>query len=147
VCAGYLHNDEATAGAIRDGWLHTGDLGYLDEEGYLYVADRRDDLIVTGGENVYPAEVEGALLAHEDVEDCAVIGLPDDRWGAQVVAVVVPADGADAEALGKAVEKHLRSHLAGYKVPRRIEVWREALPRTASGKLQRHLVRERLLGE
>ncbi|MCB9491442.1 MAG: o-succinylbenzoate--CoA ligase [Dehalococcoidia bacterium] len=138
VCAGYLHRPDATAQAIRDGWLHTGDLGYVDGEGYLYIADRRDDLIVSGGENVYPAEVESALLALAGVEECAVVGVPDDRWGHVVVAVIV--GSADPEA----VPAQLRDALAGYKVPRRVERWTEPLPRTASGKLQRHLVRERL---
>jgi O-succinylbenzoic acid--CoA ligase len=142
VCAGYLGRPEATAEAIRDGWLHTGDLGYLDDEGYLYVADRRDDLIVSGGENVYPAEVESALLAFPGIEECAVVGVPDERWGALVVAVLVPAAGAPDLA---DVEAHLRARLAGYKVPRRIEVAAEPLPRTASGKVQRHLVRSRLI--
>ncbi len=141
VCAGYLHRPEATAEAIRDGWLHTGDLGYLDAEGYLYIADRRDDLIVTGGENVYPAEVESALLALPGVQECAVVGLPDERWGHVVVAVIV--GDMDTEA----VPALLRDALAGYKLPRRVEVWSEPLPRTASGKLQRHLVRERLVSE
>jgi O-succinylbenzoic acid--CoA ligase len=139
VCAGYLHRADATAEAIRDGWLHTGDLGYLDGEGYLYVADRRDDLIVTGGENVYPAEVESALLGLEGVRDCAVVGVPDERWGALVTAVVT--GDADPDALAEP----LRRVLAGYKVPRRFERWDEELPRTASGKLQRHLVRARLI--
>jgi len=141
VCAGYLHRPEATAEAIRDGWLHTGDLGYVDAEGYLYIADRRDDLIVTGGENVYPAEVESALLALPGVRECAVVGVPDDRWGHVVVAVIV--GDADVEA----VPGQLREALAGYKLPRRVERWSEPLPRTASGKLQRHLVRELLVSE
>jgi o-succinylbenzoate---CoA ligase len=139
VCAGYLYREDATAEAIRDGWLHTGDLGYLDDEGYLYVADRRDDLIVSGGENVYPAEVESAILAVAGVRDCAVVGLPDDRWGNIVTAVLV------GDATAKEVTTHLRAALAGYKVPRRFERWDEELPRTASGKLQRHLVRARLM--
>ncbi len=140
VCSGYLGPPDATAEAIRDGWLHTGDLGYVDAEGYLYVADRRDDLIVSGGENVYPAEVESVILAVPGVAECAVVGLPDERWGHLVAAVVV--GDVDLEAL----EGALRGSLAGYKVPRRFEVWAEPLPRTASGKLQRHLVRQRLLG-
>ncbi|MSQ30443.1 MAG: o-succinylbenzoate--CoA ligase [Dehalococcoidia bacterium] len=145
VCAGYLHRSDETARAIRGGWLHTGDLGYLDAEGYLYIADRRDDLIISGGENVYPAEVESALLAFPGIEECAVVGLPDERWGALVVAVIVPS-GAGASGIEvAAVEAHLRARLAGYKVPRRVEVTAEPLPRTASGKVQRHLVRERLL--
>ena len=142
VCAGYLGRPEATAEAIRDGWLHTGDLGYLDDEGYLYVADRRDDLIVSGGENVYPAEVESVLLGFAGIEECAVVGVPDERWGALVVAVLVPGAGAALDVA--AVDAHLRARLAGYKVPRRIEVAADPLPRTASGKVQRHLVRSRL---
>jgi len=145
VCAGYLNRPDASAEAIRDGWLHTGDLGYLDEEGYLYIADRRDDLIVTGGENVYPAEVESALLAHPGVGECVVVGVPDARWGAQVAAVVLPATGAEVDAA--TLEAHARTQLAGYKVPRRFVFVDEPLPRTASGKLQRHLVRERLIEE
>ena len=141
VCAGYLGRPDATAEAIQDGWLHTGDLGYLDEEGYLYVADRRDDLIVSGGENVYPAEVESALLAFAGVEECAVVGVPNERWGALVVAVVLGTPDLEAAA----IEAHLRATLAGYKVPRRVEIATEALPRTASGKVQRHLVRARLV--
>lgn len=138
VCAGYLHRPDATAAAIRDGWLHTGDLGYVDGEGYLYIADRRDDLIVSGGENVYPAEVESALLGHPGVAECGVVGVPDDRWGHRVIAVIVPSEaGVGAVELSD----YLRERLAGYKVPRTFVFRDEPLPRTASGKLQRHLVR------
>ena len=143
VFAGYLNRPEATAEALHDGWLHTGDLGSLDAEGYLTVADRRDDLIISGGENVYPAEVESALLAFPGVEECAVVGVPDEQWGALVVAVVVPAAGVVIDEL--ALGAHLRAGLASYKVPRRVEVAREPLPRTSSGKVQRHLVRARVL--
>ncbi|TAJ21240.1 MAG: o-succinylbenzoate--CoA ligase [Dehalococcoidia bacterium] len=145
VCAGYLHRPDATAAAIVDGWLHTGDLGWCDDEGYLYVADRRDDLIVSGGENVYPAEVESALLEHPAIEESAVVGLPDDRWGARVVAVVVLKSGID-EPAAAVIAAHLRERLAGYKLPREILIETAPLPRTASGKLQRHLVRDRLRG-
>jgi O-succinylbenzoic acid--CoA ligase len=144
VTPGYLHRPGSTAEAIRDGWLHTGDLGTVDDEGYLTVVDRRDDLIVTGGENVYPAEVESVLLEHPAVGECAVVGVPDGRWGQRVTAVVVPAAGAAPDA--PALEAFLRERLAGYKVPRAIALWREPLPRTASGKVQRHVVRD-LLGE
>jgi len=114
----------------------------VDGEGYLYIADRRDDLIVSGGENVYPAEVESALLEHPGVAECAVVGVPDERWGHRVVAVILPSDtGATAEAL----TAHLRDRLAGYKVPRAFEFSVEPLPRTASGKIQRHLVRAALI--
>jgi O-succinylbenzoic acid--CoA ligase len=142
VTPGYLGRPDATAEALRDRWLRTGDLGYVDSEGYLTVADRRDDLIVSGGENVYPAEVESALLACAGVAECAVVGLEDARWGQVVAALVVPAEGASVELEPLVAE--LRTRLAGYKVPRRIEISSEALPRTASGKLLRRVVRERL---
>lgn len=142
ITPGYLDRPEATAEALRDGWLHTGDLGYLDEEGYLYIADRRDDLIVTGGENVYPAEVEAALTTHPAVLEAAVVGLEDPRWGHTVAAVIVPREGQSPSE--DALSDHLRETLAGYKLPRRFEFLTDPLPRTASGKLQRHLVRARL---
>lgn len=142
VMPGYRGRPEATAAALRDGWLHTGDVGYLDDEGYLTVVDRRDDLIVSGGENVYPAEVEGVLAEHPAVLECAVVGEPDDRWGRRVAAVVVPRPGAATEALtADVLAAFCRERLAGYKVPRTFTLRSEALPRTASGKLQRHLVR------
>ena len=144
VTLGYLDRPDATAEALRDGWLHTGDLGSLDDEGYLTISDRRDDLIVTGGENVYPAEVEAALSMHPQVGESAVIGVADARWGAVVTALVVSV-GDEVPAPEQLVD-HLRSTLAGYKVPRRFEFAAEPLPRTASGKLQRHLVREQLSG-
>jgi O-succinylbenzoic acid--CoA ligase len=137
VTPGYWRDPEATARAIREGWLHTGDVGRLDGDGFLYVLDRRDDLVVSGGENVYPAEVEGHLLQHPGVENAAVVGLPDAEWGQAVAAAIVPREGFDADA----VEAWLRQRLAGYKVPRRWVVV-DALPVTASGKVQRHLVRE-----
>ena len=140
VTPGYLNRPDATAEALRDGWLHTGDLGSLDEAGYLTISDRRDDLIVTGGENVYPAEVEAALSSHPQVGEAAVIGVADARWGAVVTALVVPA--RNEVPTTEQLTEHLRSTLAGYKVPRRFGFASEPLPRTASGKLQRHLVRE-----
>lgn len=128
----------------RDGWFRTGDAGYLDEDGYLFVVDRRDDLIVSGGENVYPAEIERVLLAHPAVRDAAVVGLPDAQWGARPVAIVVwNGEVATAEA---DVLAHCRERLAGYKVPRCI-VFRDDLPRSASGKLLRRKLRDALLAD
>ena len=141
VSPGYLHAPPARRAG---GWLRTGDLGSLDADGHLTVADRRDDLVVSGGENVYPAEVEGALAAHPAVAECAVVGLPDERWGEAVVAAIVPAGGRPPPA--SEIEAFLRRRLAGYKLPRRVEVWEGPLPRTASGKLLRRSVRERLAG-
>jgi O-succinylbenzoic acid--CoA ligase len=137
VSPGYFDDPKATARAIRGGWLHTGDIGRFDAAGFLYVLDRRDDLIVSGGENVYPAEVEGHLLQHPCVEAAAVVGLPHAEWGQAVVAAVVVREGFDAAAC----DAWLRERIAAYKRPRRyVEV--ESLPATASGKVQRHLVRE-----
>lgn len=134
VMSGYLNEPEATARALRDGWLFTGDVGRLDEAGRLTVLDRRGDLIVSGGENVYPAEVEAVLLAHPDVADAGVSGLADEDLGARVVAWVVlrAAMAADAGAL----QRHCRTQLAGYKLPREIR-FVDALPRNAAGKLER----------
>jgi o-succinylbenzoate---CoA ligase len=118
-----------------DSWLHTGDLGYIDEDGFLYVTGRRSDVIVTGGENVMPAEVEALLLAHPAVADAAVVGRPDPEWQEAVCALVVLADGAEA------TEEELRAHCAGslasYKVPKQVD-FVTSLPRTPSGKLLRH---------
>jgi O-succinylbenzoic acid--CoA ligase len=140
VMQGYLDDPAATTVALRDGWLHTGDVGRLDEEGYLYVLDRRDDLIVTGGENVYPAEVEAALVSHPSVLEAAVIGLLDPTWGQRVVGVV----RLEAKASPEELQAHCRGLLAGYKVPREIHVVQAPLQRTASGKLQRSAIRQQL---
>lgn len=127
VTRGYWRQPEASARALAGGWLHTGDLGALDPGGALRVLGRGDDMLVTGGENVHPAEVEAVLLAHPDVADAAVAGLPDPDWGRRVAAWIVLGPGARAEA--GALERHARTRLAGYKVPR---TWRfvAALPAT-----------------
>lgn len=135
VFQGYFRDPAATAAALREGWLHTGDIGVLDADGYLRVLDRRSDLIVTGGENVYPAEVEAALEAHPAVAEAGVYGLPDPVWGQQVAAWVVLRPGLQAEP--EELLSFLRARLAAYKLPRRIR-FASRLPRTASGKLRRH---------
>jgi o-succinylbenzoate---CoA ligase len=124
--------------ADEDGWLHTGDLGRIDEDGFLYVEDRLGDLIITGGENVVPAEVEEVLLRHDDVMDAAAIGRPDAEWQEAVVAVVVPRSGSELDA--EALRRHCAADLASFKVPKRFE-FVSALPRTASGKLVRRALR------
>lgn len=139
VTPGYFRRPEATEAAIRDGWLHTGDIGRLDAEGYLYVLDRRDDLIVSGGENVYPAEVEALLLRHPAVREAAVVGLPDEVWGQVAIAAVV----SDGEFAPEEIRAWMRERIAAFKVPARI-VRVDALPMTASGKVQRRIVRQRL---
>ena len=140
VTPGYADRPEETARAIRDGWLHTGDLGILDAEGYLYVLDRRDDLIVSGGENVYPAEVEATLLAHPAVAEAGVVGMDDPAWGQVPVAYVVPRPGLPVTP--DALIAFCRERLARYKVPARVTLV-DALPRNASGKLLRRELRER----
>lgn len=134
VMRGYLHDPESSARALRGGWLHTGDIGCLDAAGALQVLDRRDDLVVCGGENVYPAEIEAVLLEHPAVADAGVSGVPDADLGARVVAWVVMrpghADGADALA------RHCRARLAGFKQPREFRLV-DSLPRNAAGKLLR----------
>jgi O-succinylbenzoic acid--CoA ligase len=137
VMRGYINRPEATAQALRDGWLYTGDLGYLDDEGYLYVVSRRHDLIISGGENIYPAEVESVLLAHPSVEEAAVVGLPDERWGQAPVAAVKLREGMDVGAAE--LTEFCRRHLAAYKVPKQVRFVAE-LPRNATGKLLRDAI-------
>jgi O-succinylbenzoic acid--CoA ligase len=124
--------------ADADGWLHTGDLGRIDEEGFLYVDDRMDDMIVTGGENVVPAEVEKVLLRHPEVADAAVVGREDPEWQQAVTAIVVLQDGSHASP--DDLRRHCAESLAGFKVPKRVEL-AAALPRTPSGKLMRRALR------
>ncbi len=140
---GYLDQPDATAEALRDGWYHTGDLGALDDEGYLSIVGRARDVIRTGGETVAPAEVETVLADHAAVAEIAVVGVPDPRWGEVVCAVVVTAPGATVDLA--ALSEHCKGRLAPFKRPRRVEVT-DALPRTpATGQVQRTLLLERLL--
>ncbi|HEY8491268.1 MAG TPA: o-succinylbenzoate--CoA ligase [Dehalococcoidia bacterium] len=143
VMAGYHGRPEETAAVLRDGWLHTGDVGYLDAEGYLYVLDRRSDLIISGGENVYPAEVEAALREHPDVADAGVFGVADPRWGQAVAAAVVRRPGAGVTE--EALRAFCRERLAPYKVPRHVH-FVAALPRNAAGKLLRQALRRQYAG-
>ncbi|SNR64967.1 Acyl-CoA synthetase (AMP-forming)/AMP-acid ligase II [Haloechinothrix alba] len=139
VMAGYWRLPDATGSTIVDGWLRTGDAGRRDEDGYVYVEDRVKDMIITGGENVYPAEVERVLSEYPDVGEVAVIGVPDDTWGESVKAVVAPGQGAELD-----TEKLLAfaaGNLAGYKRPRSVDVV-EALPRNATGKILKRSLRE-----
>jgi O-succinylbenzoic acid--CoA ligase len=138
VTRGYLRNPEADRRALRDGWLHTGDVGRLDEQGCLAVAGRIDDLIVTGGENVAPLEVEQVLDEHPDVAESMVIGMADDEWGQRVVALVVGRDGRSLD-VGE-LAAWCRNRIAAYKVPREFRL-ADTLPRGASGKLLRRGLR------
>jgi long-chain acyl-CoA synthetase len=134
IALGYWKQEQLTREKIRDGWLHTGDMGKIDEDGYLYLVDRKADMIVTGGENVYPTETENVLYQHPAVQECAVVSAPDKRWGERVQAVVVLKPGATA------TEEELiafsKERLAGYKCPKKIEFWKE-LPKSPVGKLLR----------
>ncbi len=140
VMKGYWNRPDATAEAIRDGWFHTGDAGYFDEDGYLYIHDRVKDMIVSGGENVYPAEVESALFAHEGVADVAVIGVPDEKWGEAVKAVVVRTRGSQVDA--QTLIEACRDKIAGFKIPRSVDFVDE-LPRNPTGKVLKRELRER----
>ena len=136
---GYWNKPEATAAATRNGWFHTGDAGYFDEEGFLFIHDRLKDMIVSGGENVYPAEVENAVFGHPAVADVAVIGVPDAKWGEAVKAVVVLKPGHSASA--EDIIAFARNRIAGYKAPKSVD-FVAALPRNPTGKVLRRELRE-----
>ncbi|RJF88982.1 fatty acid--CoA ligase [Oleomonas cavernae] len=140
IMAGYWNRPDATAKTIDgEGWLKTGDAGYLDEDGYVYIYDRVKDMIVSGGENIYPAEIESALFGHPAVADVAVIGVPDDRWGEAVKAVVVRKP--EVEASADDIIAFARTRIAGYKVPRSVD-FVDYLPRNPTGKLLKRELRE-----
>jgi len=143
VCAGYWNQPEETARTIRDGWLSTGDLARRDAEGYYYIVGRLKEVIISGGENIYPAEVESVLATHPAVAEVAIFGVPDERWGEAPHAVVVPnpghqLDAADLIAFGG-------EQLARYKLPKRV-VLVAALPRTGAGKIDRERLRQQYGG-
>ncbi len=139
VMQGYWNKPAETAAALKGGWMHTGDGGRLDADGYLYVVDRIKDMIVTGGENVYSAEVENALASLDGVQQCAVIGVPDEQWGERVHAVIVKREGSDVTEAS--VIAHCKTLIAGYKCPRSVE-FRSEMPMSAAGKLQKFALRE-----
>lgn len=139
VMLGYWRRPEETAATLRGGWLHTGDAGRMDEEGYVYVVDRVKDMIVTGGENVYSAEVERAASSHPAIAACAAIGIPSEQWGESVHMVVVLRPGATLSL--EELRSHCKALIAGYKCPRSMEV-RDALPMTAVGKVQKAALRQ-----
>ena len=137
---GYWNLPDASKRTMtEDGWLRTGDAGYLDEDGYVYVHDRVKDMIISGAENIYPAEVESAIFGHPAIAEVAVIGVPDDKWGETVKALVVRRPGHD-DVDEAALVAHCRAHIAHYKCPTSIE-FRDELARTATGKLQKFKLR------
>jgi len=137
IMIGYFRNPDATAEALRGGWFHTGDVGYVDEDGYLFLVDRKKDMIIRGGENIYPREIEDVLLEHAGVQAAAVVGRPDEVRGEEVHAVVVLADGA----VLTEIEEHCRERLAPFKVPSSWDLVEE-LPKTATGKIDKKVLRE-----
>ena len=141
VMQGYWNKPDATKSALRTGWMHTGDGGRMDDAGYLYIVDRMKDMIVTGGENVYSAEVENAIARHPAVAACAVIGIPSDQWGEAVHAVVVLKANATATITSDELSKHCHEFIAGYKCPRSFE-FRESLPTTGAGKVMKTELRK-----
>lgn len=144
VMLGYWNKPEATAEAIRDGWMHTGDGGRMDEQGYVFIVDRIKDMIITGGENVYSVEVENAVAAHPSVAACAVIGVPDDQWGERVHAVIVLQPGAELD--DNDVREHCKSLIANYKIPRSV-AFVDALPVSGAGKILKRELRKEFWGE
>jgi acyl-CoA synthetase (AMP-forming)/AMP-acid ligase II len=140
---GYWHDDAATRATLQDGWCRTGDMGRMDRHGLLYLMDRKKDVIISGGENIYSPEVEDAVCAVDGVAACAVVGVPDDRWGEAVCAVVVPCSGASPTL--EAVQEGVRQRLARYKVPRRLVLVAD-LPVLASGKVDKKRLRANLKG-
>ena len=140
VMMGYLDDPEQTAKALKGGWLHSGDLGYMDDQGYIFIADRAKDMIVTGGENVFSAEVEGAIASYPGVGQVAVIAIPSDQWGESVHAVVVPTEGATIAP--EAIIAHCRKRIAGFKCPRSVDIRAEPLPLSGVNKVQKNVLRE-----
>ncbi len=140
VMKGYWNRPEATAEAIdSQGWFHTGDAGYVDEDGFLFISDRVKDMVISGGENVYPAEVEGVMFEHESIREVAVIGLPDEKWGEAVTAVVALNDGAELTL--ETLRGFCDGRLARYKLPLRLHIV-AALPRNPAGKVLKFELRE-----
>ncbi|MBC2128820.1 o-succinylbenzoate--CoA ligase [Listeria marthii] len=138
ITPGYLHNDAATNAAFVDGWFKTGDIGYLDEDGFLFVLERRSDLIISGGENIYPTEIEHVIATYEAVKEVAVVGKPDDKWGSVPVAFIVAEQTFDEAELRTICQ----TNLASFKIPKQITIV-DNLPKTASGKIQRNKLKER----
>ena len=141
VMLGYWNKPEATTAALLGGWLHSGDIGHMDEDGFVYITDRKKDLIIKGGENISPREIEEALYEHPEVAEVAVVGVPDERFGEDIWAAVVPKVGTEPD------EADLRAHAAQFvtrfKVPTRI-VFFEELPKNPTGKIQKRAIRETL---
>jgi len=142
VMRGYFKNPAATAEASAHGWHHTGDIGYLDEDGFLFIVDRAKDMVITGGFNVYSTEVEQALMAHPAVADSAVIGLPDDKWGERLTAVLQVRSGQSVDTAE--LKDFVKGRIGSVKTPKQIEVW-DDLPRSKVGKVLKSEIKRLLL--
>ena len=140
VTVGYLNRPEENERAFRDGWFHTGDVGKMDEQGFMYLLDRKKDMIITGGENVYSSEVEAALYQHDDVHECAVVGIPDEKYGEALFAAIVPRPGASLTEDG--IIEHCRGRIGGYKIPRKM-AFVDELPKSAMGKILKTEIRKK----
>ncbi len=142
VMLGYWNRPKETAWTLRDGWLHTEDLAYRDEEGWIFIVDRLKDMIISSGENVYPREVEEVLMAHPDIKEAAVIGIPDKLRGQAICAYIVPEDGGTTDK--RMIRKYLLSRIAAYKVPKEF-IFCDQLPRNNTGKVLKKVLREQSL--
>lgn len=139
VMEGYFKNPDATRDTIKDGLLHTGDLGYRDDEGYFFIVGRKKEMIIRGGENIYPKEIEEILYSHPDVMEAAVVGLPDKIWGEEVCAFIVPREGRAISA--EELIEFCKERIAHFKCPRRV-IFIDSLPKTATGKIQKTRLKE-----
>ena len=144
VMRGYFHNEAATAEASAHGWHHTGDIGYLDDDGFLFIVDRAKDMVITGGFNVYSTEVEQALMAHPAVADCAVIGLPDDKWGERLTAVLKVRPGSTLDTAE--LTSFVKARIGSVKTPKQVEIW-DDLPRSKVGKVLKSEIKRQFLGD
>lgn len=140
VMLGYWGLEQQTRETLRNGWLHTGDLGYMDEDGFVFIVDRAKDMVISGGENIFSVEVEGAIYKHPAVQECAIIGIPSDQWGEAVHAIVVPKSGA--RVAPTEIVEHCRGLIAGYKLPRSVEIREEPLPVSGAGKILKNELRK-----
>lgn len=138
----YYNNPEATAEAFFGGWFHSGDFVKMDEEGFIYVIDRKKDMLISGGENIYPAEIEEVLYTHPDILECAVIGVPDETWGESVKAIIVLKP--DRKISSEDIINYCKHYLASYKKPKEIE-FVKVLPRNTSGKVLKQVLRNNAL--
>jgi acyl-CoA synthetase (AMP-forming)/AMP-acid ligase II len=140
VMMGYWKNPDLTKEMVRDGWYHTGDMGYVDEEGYIFLSDRKADMIISGGENVYPKEVEDVIYQHPSVKECTVVSAPSGKWGEIVQAVIILKP--DEYATEEEIIKHCKKTLAGYKCPKAVAFWND-LPKTIIGKILKKEIKQK----